>query len=263
MKTLLLRLAGPMQSWGTESRFGFRETNLEPSKSGIIGLLCAALGKRKFDEKGKPVDEDEETNKCPSLKRLASLRMGVRVDCPGVMLMDYHTIGGAHRLEEIADKKSPTYYCVINSKGEFSGKDTSLSHRSYLADAVFLVGLEARTDEDANHWLPLIQRKLQRPRWQTFLGRKAFVPSEPIWFPNGNGLSPLPLEEALKAFCWLAPENTSVPEGGLRFVIESDDAADPETVARMDVPLSFAKRRFTIRYVKTTWIDLQKGANDE
>ncbi|MCX6022801.1 MAG: CRISPR-associated protein Cas5, partial [Chloroflexi bacterium] len=44
MPTLLMRLAGPMQSWGTQSEFRNRDTGIEPSKSGIIGLLGAALG---------------------------------------------------------------------------------------------------------------------------------------------------------------------------------------------------------------------------
>ena len=45
MSVLLMRLAGPMQSWGTRSRFSNRDTGLEPSRSGVIGLLCAALGR--------------------------------------------------------------------------------------------------------------------------------------------------------------------------------------------------------------------------
>ena len=52
MSTLLLRLAGPMQSWGTQSRFTIRDSGLEPSKSGVIGLLCAALGKPRTEEAG-------------------------------------------------------------------------------------------------------------------------------------------------------------------------------------------------------------------
>ena len=43
MSTLLLRLAGPMQSWGTDSKFDIRRTGREPSKSGVIGLVAAAL----------------------------------------------------------------------------------------------------------------------------------------------------------------------------------------------------------------------------
>src|SRR5258708_39825081 len=81
MGTLLLRLAAPMQSWGTQSRFVVRDTGLEPSKSGVIGLLCAALGR----PREAPVED------------LAGLRMGVRVDREGVMQTDYHTAGGWHR----------------------------------------------------------------------------------------------------------------------------------------------------------------------
>src|SRR5258706_11213757 len=81
MSTLLLRLAAPMQSWGTQSRFVVRDTGLEPSKSGVIGLLCAALGR----PREAPMED------------LARLRMGVRVDREGVMQTDYHTAGGWHR----------------------------------------------------------------------------------------------------------------------------------------------------------------------
>ena len=49
MATLLLRLQGPMQSWGTTSRFDERDTQLEPSKSGVLGLLCAALGRNRSE----------------------------------------------------------------------------------------------------------------------------------------------------------------------------------------------------------------------
>lgn len=44
MSTLLLRLAGPVQSWGIDSKFEVRRTENAPSKSGVTGLLAAALG---------------------------------------------------------------------------------------------------------------------------------------------------------------------------------------------------------------------------
>ena len=44
MATVLLRLIGPMQSWGTTSRFDERDTGKEPTKSGVLGLVAAALG---------------------------------------------------------------------------------------------------------------------------------------------------------------------------------------------------------------------------
>ena len=74
MSTLLLRLAAPLQAWGTDSKFEVRRTNREPSKSGVIGLLAAALGLRR--------DED--------LSELSALRFGVRVDRNGEVIKDFH-----------------------------------------------------------------------------------------------------------------------------------------------------------------------------
>ena len=78
MSTLLLRFAGPMQAWGTGTRFDVCRTNREPTKSGVVGLLAAALGLRR----DAPLDA------------LASLRFGVRVDREGVVLQDYHMVRG-------------------------------------------------------------------------------------------------------------------------------------------------------------------------
>lgn len=47
MATLLLRLAAPLQAWGADSKFETRKTGREPTKSGVIGLLAAALGLRR------------------------------------------------------------------------------------------------------------------------------------------------------------------------------------------------------------------------
>ena len=101
MATLLLRLAGPLQSWGVDSKFETRGTLDFPTKSGVIGLLAAALGY----SRDEPLD------------RLNKLKFGVRVDKEGVRLHDYHT-----------------------AKGK---KDTYVTHRYYLSDAVFLAGLES------------------------------------------------------------------------------------------------------------------------
>lgn len=78
MSTLLLRLAGPLQSWGSDSRFEVRRTGREPTKSGVIGLLAAALGRSRSD----------------SLQDLCGLRFGVRVDQEGRLLRDFHTARG-------------------------------------------------------------------------------------------------------------------------------------------------------------------------
>src|ERR1017187_9236005 len=116
MPTLLLRLVGPLQSWGTTSRFNERDTGKEPSKSGVIGLLAAAMG----------IDRENWTD----LEPLTQLRMGVRHDRPGTPKQDYQTAGCA------SDDT------IIKADGKPS-KDGVVSRRHYLADAAFLVGLEA------------------------------------------------------------------------------------------------------------------------
>ncbi|MCT1414299.1 type I-E CRISPR-associated protein Cas5/CasD [Corynebacterium sanguinis] len=73
--SLLLLLKGPMQSWGDESRFKTRTTAATPTKSGIVGLLAAAQGRRRTD----PVED------------LAELTLAVRVDQSGSLLRDYQT----------------------------------------------------------------------------------------------------------------------------------------------------------------------------
>ena len=75
MSTLLLRLAAPIQAWGSDSRFEVRRTGREPTKSGVIGLLAAALGRSRAD----------------NLEDLCQLRFGVRVDQEGQLLRDFHT----------------------------------------------------------------------------------------------------------------------------------------------------------------------------
>ena len=42
MSVLLIRLKGPMQSWGSRSRFSLRSTEPYPTKSGVIGMIAAA-----------------------------------------------------------------------------------------------------------------------------------------------------------------------------------------------------------------------------
>ena len=154
MPTLLMRLSGPMQSWGTTSRFDERDSQLEPSKSGVLGLICAALGR----DRAEPVDD------------LARLKMGVRVDREGLLMRDYQTATG-----------------VMNAAGKVELDRTVISPRYYLADAAFLVGLEG-IDRPL---LEQIQAALKAPHWLLALGRKGFPPGEPVWLPDGQRDQPL------------------------------------------------------------------------
>ncbi|MEF3192823.1 MAG: type I-E CRISPR-associated protein Cas5/CasD [Halothiobacillaceae bacterium] len=218
MPTLLLRLAGPMQSWGTTSRFDQRDTGKEPSKSGVIGLIAAALG---ID---RAVWNDE-------LRSLAALKMGVRHDRPGVLKRDYQTAQN------------------IISADRSKIHETAVTTRDYLADAVFLVGLEG----DDRSLLERAHAALQNPYWPLALGRKSYVPSEPIWLDGG--VVDTSLIKALATWPWLAtPRMWEKKPDRLLVSIESDDETG---VMKMDQPLSsFAERRFGARFVRSDWVDL-------
>lgn len=210
MPTLLLRLQAPMQSWGISSHFTNRDTAREPSKSGVIGLICAALG--------RPRDAD--------VSDLAGLKMGIRIDREGVLQKDY----------QIAQD-------ILQADGK-GKKATETSERYYLADAVFLVGLEGSDSQ-----LREIYQALKSPQWPLYLGRKAFPPGKPVWLKDG--LIDNPLLAALQGY----PSLVQDPNKELRVVIDSDEGE----FVRPDVPISFAERRFSSRRVQLMRIEIQPG----
>lgn len=120
---LVLRLAGPLQSWGAQGAFNVRDTRPEPTKSGVTGLLAAALGL----PRGAPLDE------------LTALRMGVRADVPGTLLRDYHVVSDF--------RGTPLPQAGVSAKGTqrstAPAKYTHVTSRYYLQDALFVVALEA------------------------------------------------------------------------------------------------------------------------
>jgi len=185
MPTLLLRLVGPMQSWGTTSRFDERDTQLEPSKSGVLGLICAALGR----DRSEPVED------------LAALQMGVRVDREGLLMRDYHTATG-----------------VMTAAGKPDLHRTVVSPRYYLADAAFLVGLEGDDTELLNE----VCKALRNPVWPLALGRKAFPPSLPVWLEDD--IDDADLREALLNAPRIAPQRREHKGNPLRLILEHASA---------------------------------------
>lgn len=143
MATLLLRLAAPLQSWGSDSKFETRKTNREPTKSGVIGLLAAALG----------IGRDEPEKLAP----LTALRFGVRVEREGTLLVDFHT---AKKIDPKTKKVDTSY----------------VTYRHYLSDAVFLAGLES---EDTA-LLHTLEEALHSPAFPLYLGRRSCPPTLPL-----------------------------------------------------------------------------------
>jgi CRISPR system Cascade subunit CasD len=219
--TLFLRLEGPMQSWGDQqSKFVVRRTAEAPTKSGVIGMLCAALG----------VPRSEASYEW--LPRLSALRMGVRIDRPGVRWWDYHTVG-ARMLMRTAEGETK--------------EGAMLTRREYLCDASFLVALQGEPERIAR-----LETALRNPHWTPYLGRKACPPSRPLlerpaeesgdlltalcsvpWRPRLRGDQPGPVLDCL--LDWEpSPEEPIAPAGA---------------VVWYDVPMTFAPPTHAPRFV--------------
>jgi CRISPR system Cascade subunit CasD len=140
MATLLIPLVGPLQSWGLDARFDLRQTASEPSKSGVLGLLCCCLGR----DRNEPIDD------------LAELRFGVRIDRAGVLIRDFHT--------------------ALNVVGSGDSKTrTVVSNRWYLCDAAIWAGFQGD-----RALLQQLHQALIHPHWTPCLGRRSCLPSMPL-----------------------------------------------------------------------------------
>ena len=227
MATLLLRLAAPMQSWGADSKFETRKTEREPTKSGVIGLLAAALGLRRDDTAG--------------LQPLCALRFGVRVDREGALLTDFHTAGNPTPRQVRADRR----------KGK-APDAPYVTRRHYLADAVFLVGLESGDEA----LLQKLAWALGHPAYPLFLGRRSCPPTLPLCL----GVRPLPLEAALRA----EPPLVRVAAGQALCcrIVADADPGQPGAVPRRDLPRSFSPvhRRYAYRAAAENEVVLQPAA---
>ena len=230
MTVLALRLGGPLQSWGSNQRLDrHRRTQRFPTKSGVLGLCAAALGRKRSD----PVDD------------LAALRFGVRIDRPGEVMRDFHT------LSSLFDEKgrfSPDRGRLPTASGSYRPVETSIrvTYRHYLVDACFVAGIEGEFE-----LLLRIDEALRRPVFPPFLGRRSCPADAPLRL----GLHDAALFEVLGSLPWEG--GTGASQGGssvqCEVVIEDpegtreqvDEAHSFDSVSR-----SYGRRRVRHEYVE-------------
>jgi CRISPR system Cascade subunit CasD len=211
-----------MQSWGFSSRFQRRTTGLHPTKSGIIGLVCAATGLAK----GSP----EEREFLPELAKLQMNSIVIPRDVQGA--------GGPLRVLRLED-----YHTVLDTR-RASGKmneDAVVTRRQYLLDARFGVILAGD-----RFVLERIAAALEDPLWGVWFGRKNCVPAEPVC--RGLFQTELQAQHALIG-------DRSIEE--FTTISEASDFADG-TDSISDQPVSFGdgassgpdKRQFAVRRIK-------------
>lgn len=217
---ILLRLEGPLQSWGERSHWDWRDTAEFPTKSGLVGLLSCALGYERTDARIRELSDQ--------------LRVAVRCDRAGIMTVDYHTV---------------TAEVMRNAEGKArSSGNTIVSHRQYLQDASFLAAVTG-----PGELCERIDRAMKKPRWPVFLGRKSCVPSTPVY--RGLTCEFSSLLEALGS----APVSGREQEPPERLPCETEDEVPGVVYRRSDQVADAAKHRFTARTVSRISLKREDG----
>lgn len=164
-----LRLAAPLQSWATARVTGnVVRTQNEPTEDALRGLVAASLGAKR--------------GQWP--RWLGELQFAIRTDRHGELVDEFQTINP--RDEDLEFQRR--LYALIHGKGwtksaHFTpdGQNlTAIVRRTYLADAEFLV--EVQAGEHAGE----VTRALRHPRFTPYLGRKAFAPTFPYYLGIGE-----------------------------------------------------------------------------
>lgn len=224
--TLFLRLEGPLQAWGVQdAKFVIRRTAEAPTKSGVIGLLCAGLGVARSDAAQE------------WLPRLSALRMGVRIDMPGVRWWDYHTVGAKMEMR-IAEGEDKTKAGAM------------LTRREYLCDASFLVALHGDPS-----LIGELGSAVRDPQWTLYLGRKSCPLSRPLLeHPTGDFPDVL---SALTSIPWRPRLKGDQPPATVDCLhdwtpTEAQPEAPGDALIWYDVPLTFAPPAHHPRFVIRT-----------
>jgi CRISPR system Cascade subunit CasD len=224
---LLLWFEGPLQSWGVRAKFSRRTTLEFPSRSAVLGLICAALGAG---------GEQKEL-----LALFAPLEQTVIAYSWGekngkainaLQLQDFHMVGSGY------DDKDPWQKLHIpktNEQKPAVGGGTKLTYRYYLQDSAFAVALAI-----PDGLCEKVADALITPYWDITLGRKTCVPTEFVY--QGMHES---MDDALKRAEDLAAEKKYV-----ELFRVMDGSHKGEQLVLPDVPLQFGpEKRYAERLV--------------
>ncbi len=211
---LALLFDAPLQSWGYQSKFDRRTSFSQPTRSGILGMICAAIGIDRVDSAGLAEFAD-------TVITVYTLRNGDR-------LTDFHTVGGGWGKNKKEEKLN-----IVPKAGGGAG-NTVVTRREYLQHAKFGVviwGTRSRLME--------IEAAFQNPAWGVWLGRKSCIPAAPV----AQGVFDSP-ETAKERLCQCAGIDS--PVRTCREVASFEEGTD----TLMDIPLDFGKREFAPRRIQ-------------
>ena len=223
---LMLRLEGPLQSWGLRARWDVRDSASEPTKSGIIGLVACAMGVPRGDPRLEELD--------------IALSLAVRVERAGIATEDFQTVTARH----------------VRADGTSRGvESTIVSPRTYLQDAAFLAAIGGPAD-----LLERCRDALLAPAWPVFLGRKSCVPTRPILDALTDLFSSL--EEAVTCWPWSATARSerAAPETLCAFIEDEHGPLIRPDALRINPARMYAERR--LRRLDVATPPLEKEDDD-
>lgn len=211
--TLMLRINSTWASAGTDRTLDYYSTSRELTKSEVVGMIAAALGRSRED----PIDD------------LAALRFAVRTDRPGRTFTDAQTavMRVIDKAADLKKEKVARYFF----------------HKEYLSDASFLVGLES---EDLA-FLEEIQDAFRHPYYALYVGRKNCVPVELPGYPMVAGIQEGRLEDTMPDEDGACPD--AKPFGKIQYECLPGEKAD---AFLMDQPITFSnkERKYARRAVR-------------
>lgn len=210
---LILKLQGPMQSWGEHSFEGLRPSSFVPTRSAVIGLLAACLGIRR---------EQKERHEALAV----NLGMAVRVDLRP---------SPDHNGKMLIHQKMTDYHTIQNARKDYHGTDfheTIQTWREYIMDAEFTVTLWERQVGSA--LIDSLEQAVKKPCFTPYLGRRSCPIARPLF------------ETRVKAENEFSALKTVAPSGG---EIYSETPGKVRSMKVRDVPLIHQPRQFASRIV--------------
>lgn len=223
---LLMWLEAPLQAWGYDSRFGRRESLDFPTKSGVLGLLCCALGyagkQREWLAHWADRDMVVRAYTPQDLKGKPTPRLP--------MLRDFQMVGSGY---DVADPWQSLLIPKKSDGGKAVGGGTKMTYRFYLQAMAFAVAIQGPRQE-----LEELEAALSNPVWDLYLGRKNCVPTEFI----AQGIH-LDRDSALQYADHFAADPEKAIQRVASFGVVQGEHDGDEVITLNDVPVQFGPNK--------------------
>ena len=155
MTCLKLEIKAALQAYGSESYFGFRPTELYPTKSAVAGMICAAMG----------IDRSEK-EEISRVFNSFTLRVD-KLDKPPKIYHDFQRVEPAENRLYHEDKKMPTF------DGGKNANSVRTIRKDYIMDQTYTLYIEGSED-----FILKVKEAFDDPWYPIYLGRKNCIPSK-------------------------------------------------------------------------------------